>query len=105
MERSDAVYVLPATFDWNDLGTWGSLYDKLEKDEGSNAIAQGSVLMRESRGNMVRLPKGKIGVLEGLEDFIIIDNAEVLLIMPKSREQEIKQWVAKVRDTYGEDFI
>lgn len=105
MEPSDSVFVLPATFDWNDLGTWGSLYDKLEKDPQSNAIAQGQVLTRESRGNMIRLPKGKVGVVEGLSDYIIIDKPEVLLILPREREQEIKQWVAKVGDTYGDDFI
>jgi mannose-1-phosphate guanylyltransferase len=54
---------------------------------------------------MIRLPKGKVGVVEGLSDYIIIDKPEVLLILPREREQEIKQWVAKVRDTYGDDFI
>lgn len=105
MEQADTVFVLPATFDWNDLGTWGSLYDKMEKDPESNAIAQGKLLTRDSQGNMVRLPKGKIGVLEGLQDYIIIDNEDVLLIMPREKEQEIKRWVAEVRDTFGEGFI
>ena len=102
LEQSDSVFVLPATFDWNDLGTWGSLYGKIEKDEASNAVAQGAVLFKESHGNMVRLPDGKIGVIEGMEDFIIIDNQQVLLILPKEKEQDIKQWVARVRKTYGD---
>lgn len=102
MEQSDSVFVLPATFDWNDLGTWGSLYEKIEKDKTKNAVAQGAVLFKESEGNMVRLPEGKIGVVEGMKDFIIIDNQQVLLILPKEKEQEIKQWVARVRETYGD---
>jgi mannose-1-phosphate guanylyltransferase len=104
MEQSDSVFVLPATFDWNDLGTWGSLYEKIEKDEAENAVAQGAVLFKESEGNMVRLPEGKIGVIEGMKDFIIIDNQQVLLILPKEKEQEIKQWVARVRETYGDSL-
>ncbi|MBC2839581.1 mannose-1-phosphate guanylyltransferase [Robiginitalea sp. SC105] len=105
MERSDAVKVLPASFDWNDLGTWGSLYDKMDKDEGQNAIAQGNVLLKDSSGNMVRLPEGKVAVLEGMRDFIVIDKPDVLMIIPREREQEIKQWVAEVRRTCGDEYI
>ncbi len=101
MERSDQVYVLPASFDWNDLGTWGSLYDKMDKDPAGNAIARGAVLTENCSGNMIRLPEGKIGVLEGLEGYIVVDTEKVLLIVPKTREQEIKQWVARVRESFG----
>ncbi|WP_420592987.1 mannose-1-phosphate guanylyltransferase [Robiginitalea biformata] len=105
MERSDSVKVLPASFDWNDLGTWGSLYDKMEKDRQDNAVAQGRVLSRDSSGNMVRLPGEKVAVLEGLKDYIVIDKPEVLMIIPRDREQEIKQWVAEVGDTFGDEYI
>ena len=101
MERSDQVFVLPASFDWNDLGTWGSLYDKMDKDTAGNAIARGSVLTENCSGNMIRLPEGKIGVLEGLEGYIVVDTEKVLLVVPKSREQEIKQWVARVGESFG----
>lgn len=104
MEHSDQVYVLPASFDWNDLGTWGSLYDKMDKDPQGNAGAGETVLLDQCQGNMVRLPKGKIGVLEGLRDFIVVDTGDVLLVVPRSREQEIKQWVARVRDAYGPQY-
>ena len=104
MERSYQVFVLPASFDWNDLGTWGSLYEKMDKDPAGNALARGSVLTEDCRDNMIRLPEGKIGVLEGLEGFIVVDTEEVLLVVPKAREQEIKQWVARVKDTYGPQY-
>ena len=104
MEHSDQVYVLPASFDWNDLGTWGSLYDKMDKDPQGNAGAGETVLLDQCQGNMVRLPKGKIGVLEGLHDFIVVDTGDVLLVVPRSREQEIKQWVARVRDAFGPQY-
>ncbi|MFM1877684.1 MAG: hypothetical protein RLZZ241_550 [Bacteroidota bacterium] len=105
MEQSNNVLVLPASFDWNDLGTWGSLYDKMDKDQAGNANSGGAVLMEQCTGNMIKLPQGKIAVLEGLNDFIVVDSNEVLLIVPKNREQEIKQWVSKVKDTFGPDFI
>ena len=46
--------MLPATFDWNDLGTWGSLYDKLPKDEQENAVVNASVYLENATNNIIR---------------------------------------------------
>jgi len=105
LERSGSIYVLPATFDWNDLGTWGSLYDKLEKDPNENAVVNGKLLEMDAKGNMVRLPKDKIAVIDGLEDYIIVDKEDVLLIVPKAKEQDIKAIVSKTKATFGEQYI
>jgi mannose-1-phosphate guanylyltransferase len=105
LERSDSIYVLPATFDWNDLGTWGSLYDKLQKDDMGNAVVNGKLLEMNARGNMVRLPEGKLAVIDGLEDYIIVDRADVLMIVPKAKEQDIKAIVSKTKATFGEGYV
>ena len=105
LEQSDSVFVLPAGFDWNDLGTWGSLYEKMAKDDSGNARVQGGILAEACQGNTIRLPEGKIAVLEGLKEYIVVDSEKALLILPKSREQEIKQWVARVKEEFGEDYI
>ncbi|QLG45984.1 mannose-1-phosphate guanylyltransferase [Costertonia aggregata] len=104
LERSRSIFVLPATFDWNDLGTWGSLYDKLEKDNDNNAVVNGKVLVDNANGNMIRSPKGKVVVVDGLKDYIIIDKEEVLLICPKSKEQDIKKILSKVKDKFGDQY-
>jgi len=104
LEQSRSIYVLPASFDWNDLGTWGSLFDKLDKDENNNAIVNSSLLCEDASGNMIRSPKGKIVVVDGLKDYIIVDKKEVLLICPKSKEQDIKKVLAKVKDTFGNEY-
>jgi len=104
LEQSKAIHVLPATFDWNDLGTWGSLYDKLDKDSENNAVVNSKVIVEDAQGNMIRSPKGKIVVVDGLNDYIIVDKEEVLLIYPKTKEQDIKKVLGKVKDTYGEEY-
>ena len=104
LEHSKSIYVLPATFDWNDLGTWGSLYDKLDKDESNHAIVNAKVLSADASGNMIRSPKDKVVIIEGLSDYIIVDNDEVLLIYPKSKEQNIKSVLNKVKDTFGDRY-
>lgn len=91
LEKSSSVYVLPATFDWNDLGTWGSLYDKLEKDESNNAIVNAKVYAEESSGNIIRTENGKTVVIKGLNDYIVVDQENTLMIIPKAEEQNIKK--------------
>ena len=102
MEKSKNVFVIPATFDWNDLGTWGSLYDKLEKDENSNAIVNARTLTEDASGNMIRTKAGKVVVVDGLQDYIIVDKDEVLLIFPKTKEQDIKKVLQKVKAKFGD---
>lgn len=104
LEKSDAIYVLPASFDWNDLGTWGSLYDKLKNDEEENVLVNGKMLAENSDGNMVRLPEGKLAVIDGLKDYIIVDIEGVLMIMPKAKEQHIKEVLARVKKKFGEHY-
>jgi mannose-1-phosphate guanylyltransferase len=97
MESAKNVYVLPATFDWNDLGTWGSLHEKLDKDENNNAVVNATVLLKNASSNIISTAKDKLVIIDGLEDFIIVDKDNVLLIYPKSKEQEIKGIVSQLK--------
>ena len=94
MEKAKNVYVLPATFDWNDLGTWGQLHEKLDKDENNNGVINAKVVMENASNNIVRSDANKIIVIDGLHDYIIVDKEDVLLIYPKSKEQDIKRITA-----------
>nr|WP_299385654.1 mannose-1-phosphate guanylyltransferase [Allomuricauda sp.] len=104
LENSQAIFTLPATFDWNDLGTWGALYEKLDKDEAENAVVNSKTLLQDAKGNMIRSPKDKIVVVDGLEDYIIVDKEEVLLIFPKSKQQDIKKVLNEVKDKFGDQY-
>ncbi|WP_046745234.1 mannose-1-phosphate guanylyltransferase [Kordia zhangzhouensis] len=104
MERASQVYVLLATFDWNDLGTWGSLYDKLQKNEGENAVINARTVLQDASGNMIRTTGKKVVVIDGLNEYIVVDNDDVLLIYPKTKEQDIKQVLQKVKNTFGEQY-
>jgi mannose-1-phosphate guanylyltransferase len=96
LENATNVFVLPATFDWNDLGTWGSLYDKLEKDDQNNAILNSKVIVENATNNIIRAHDKKIIIIDGLNDYIIVDEGNKLLIYPKSKEQEIKNVINKL---------
>jgi mannose-1-phosphate guanylyltransferase len=96
------VYVIPASFDWDDLGTWGALYSKLAKDEKSNAVVNSRLMPGESRSNMIYTHNNKLVVLEGLENYIIIDSGDVLMIVPQEKEQEIKELRASAMKKLGD---
>ena len=102
MEKSNNVYVIAAEFDWNDLGTWGSLYDKLDKDNDNNAVSNARILAENAEGNLIRTKTDKIVVVDGLNDFIIVDNEDTLLIYPKAKEQDIKQVLQRVKTKFGD---
>lgn len=105
LEKSENVGVIPALFDWNDLGAWGALYDNLEKNQEGNAVVNANVIAKHSGGNLIRTGEGKIVVVEGLNDFIIVDKDDVLLIMPKSQEQRVKEMRGLVKEKFGDDLV
>ena len=98
MERAKNVHVLPVDFGWNDLGTWGSLYNKLGKDSQQNAIVGAKTIFRDANGNMIRTQKEKKVVIQGLNDFIVVEKDDVILICPRKDEQDIKQISAEVKN-------
>ena len=104
MEHAKEIYVLPAAFDWNDLGTWGSLYDKLPKDKNKNAVVGAKVLANKSEENIISTAKEKLVVIQGLSGYIVVDTDNILLISPKAEEQNIKSLLKQVKDKFGEQF-
>lgn len=105
IEKADNVYVIPSSFGWSDLGTWGSAYDNLEKDYLENAVAGNNVMVFDASKNVVHADNDKLILLQGIEDFIIVDTKDVLLICKKDKEQEIKEYLAEVKRYKGDKFI
>ncbi len=105
MEKADNVYIIPSSFGWSDLGTWNSAYDNLEKDYLGNAVAGENVIVIDATKCMVSAPHDKLVVLQGLDDFIIVDTDDVLLICKKEKEQSIKEYVAEVKRNKGDKYL
>ncbi len=105
MEKAENVYVLPSDFGWSDLGTWGSLHDIRSKDENNNAIIGKNVMTYNTSNSIINMPKDKLAVIHGLDDFIVVEDEDILLICRKEEEQQIKQIVNDVRIQKGEKFV
>lgn len=105
MEKADNVYIIPSSFGWSDLGTWASAYENLEKDYLENAVAGSNVMIIDATKNMIHADNKKLVLIQGLDDFIVVDTNDVLLICKKEKEQSIKDYVAEVKRNKGERFL
>ena len=105
MEKANNVYVMPASFGWSDLGTWNSAYENMEKDYFGNAVASDNVIVIDATKCMINSPKNKLVVVQGLDDFIVVDTKDVLLICSRDKEQSIKEYVAEVKRNKGDKYI
>lgn len=104
MENAHNVYTLPAEFGWSDLGTWASLHAEYPKDDQGNAL-HGNILALDTHDCLIRVPEGKLAVVKDLQDYIIVDTPDALLIYPKSKEQEVKQVTALVKERSGNKHL
>ena len=105
MEKADNVYVIPSDFGWSDLGSWSTCYENLEKDYFENAVAGDNVIVFDTHRCMIHNQKEKLIVIEGLEDFIVVNTDDVLLICRKEKEQSIKEIVAEVKRNKGDKYL
>jgi mannose-1-phosphate guanylyltransferase len=105
MEKAENVYIIPSSFGWSDLGTWNSAHDNMEKDYLGNAVAGNEVMVIDATRCMVHAPNNKLVLLQGMDDYIVVDTDDVLMICKKEKEQEIKQYVAEVKRNKGDKYL
>jgi mannose-1-phosphate guanylyltransferase len=105
MEKADNVYIIPSSFGWSDLGTWNSAWENMERDYLGNAVAGKNVMVIDATKCMVHIDDNKLLVLQGLDDFIVVDTKDALLICKKEKEQEIKEFVSEVKRNKGDKYL
>jgi mannose-1-phosphate guanylyltransferase len=105
MEKSKNVFVYPSDFGWSDLGTWGSLSNHVSSDKNDNKLISKQVLLYDSGNNIVRIPKDKVAIIQGLDGYIIVDTKEALLVCKREEEQKIKNFVADVKFNLGDNYV
>jgi mannose-1-phosphate guanylyltransferase len=105
MEKAENVYVICTEMGWSDLGTWSSLGDHTPTDIEGNSVISGKVFSYSLKNTIANIPEGKVAVIEGLEDYIVVDSGDVLLIVPRSSEQKIKEYLDEVKKKTGEKFL
>ena len=104
MENAKNTDVVLATFDWSDLGTWGSLYTHLDKDFNGNSVIGDHVHIMNSTNCIVNLPNNKLALIEGLDNYIIVESDNMLMILNKTDEQNLKKYMIPMAENSPEFF-
>lgn len=104
MEKAENVYVIPSSFGWSDLGTWKSLYENSKKDKQGN-IKRGKPILTYNSGNsLIYTTQNKAVIVDGLENYIVVDTENALLICPMDNDQTIKTYVSDLKLNKGDQF-
>lgn len=106
LEKPSDVCVMKCDFGWADLGTWHSIYEAMQKSDDDNVVIDSDVMMENCHNNVIKLPKGKLAVLNGLDGFIVAEKDNVLLVCRKEDSSAlVRKYVNEVQMKRGEDFI
>jgi mannose-1-phosphate guanylyltransferase len=105
MERAKNVYVRASIIGWSDLGTWGSLYEHIKHDKNHNAVVGKNTMLYDTKNCIINMPKDKLVLIQGLEDYIVVESDSILLICKKQDEQQIRNFVNDVKVKKGEKFV
>ena len=103
MEKLDGIATLPLDCGWSDLGSWEALDELLPKDAQGNT-GRGDTLAVEARGNLLFADQGTIAVL-GVEDLVVVRTGDAVLVMPKSRSQEVRKLIAELAARDRKDLL
>ncbi len=106
LERSDDVYVMKCDFGWADLGTWHGIYEAMKRSEADNVVIDSDVMLDSTNNCIIKLPKGKLAVINGLEGYIVAEQGNVLLICRKEDSSGlVRKFVTEVQMKKGEDYV
>lgn len=106
LERSDGVCVMICDFGWADIGTWHSVYECMRRSENDNVVIDSDVILEDCRDNIIKLEKGKLAVINGLEGYIVTEKDNVLLICKKGDSSAlVRKYANEVQMKYGDEFV
>ena len=98
--------MMKCDFGWADLGTWHAVYECMSKGEGDNVTVDSTVMMEDCHNNVIKLPKGKLAVINGLDGYIVAEEGNVLLICKKGDSSSmVRKYVSEVQIKYGDEYV
>ena len=106
LEKSDHVYLKQCDFGWADMGSWHGVYEAIQKGDDDNVVINSDVYLEDARNNIIKMPEGRLAVINGLDGYIVAEEGNVLLICKKEDSSAlIRKYVAEVQMRKGHDFV
>ncbi len=95
MEKTADAVVVPLDAGWSDVGSWASLHAACERDAHGNTL-RGDVIVEDTQGSYVYSESRLVAAL-GLRDYVVVETKDAVLVVPKSRVQDVKRLVARLK--------
>jgi len=95
MEKAERVAVVPGRFDWSDIGSWRALSELVAADASGNRV-QGEAVLVDSKNCYVRSEDRLVATL-GVENLLVVDTPDALLVADRSRAQDVKSIVQRLK--------
>ena len=105
LEKSDNVDVMLCHFGWADLGTWAAVHDALPQSDMGNVVIDSKSLLYDCKDCIIKLPDGHVAVVQGLEDYVVVEEGNVLVICKKGDQKNIRKFVNDAQLNLGEEFV
>jgi mannose-1-phosphate guanylyltransferase/mannose-6-phosphate isomerase len=96
MEKTDRAAVVMGRFRWSDIGSWDAIFDVAERDKAGNAV-YGAVVTTDARNCVIHSPD-RLTAVVGADDLVVVSTPDAVLVMPRSRAQEVRELVGKLKD-------
>jgi mannose-1-phosphate guanylyltransferase len=103
LEKTSNLLMVPAQFEWHDIGSWADLHDILEQDEAGNFV-EGEHVLIDSRNCMIHSPR-KLVAAVGLENMVVIETDDAILICPKTRSQDVRLIVERLKQMGKKEYL
>jgi len=103
MEKTHRLLLVPADFEWADIGNWAELGDRVRADERGNSV-EGQAILVDTTGSLI-LGSRRLVAAIGLDDMIIVDTEDALLVCPRSRAQDVRKVVEALRRAGKTDYL
>ena len=96
MEKTERAAVVEGRFRWSDIGSWGALWQELDRDDAGNAVDGPTVLM-DTRNSLVWSDEAILTAVVGLDDIVVVTTSDAVLVVPKCQSEKVKQLVAALK--------
>ncbi len=98
MEKTAAAVVVPVDIGWNDVGSWSSLWQTATVRDAQGNSVRGDVLLEQVSNSYVRAESRMVAAI-GVEDLVIVETTDAVMVAPKSRAQEVKKIVDRLKQS------
>lgn len=105
LEKADNVDVMQCHFGWADLGTWAAVHEALPQSDMGNVVIDSKSLLYDCKDCIIKLPDGHVAVVQGLEDYVVVEEGNVLVICKKGDQKNIRKFVNDAQLNLGEEFV